>query len=189
MSHHSPPNKYTEILWGVINCVPTAIIAIVMKESAAFAADVNFAKLCWLFAVIVSFAFVFAVNSSIHSFLVVKYAKADKVAVSVGFYYMSNAMGRLFGTLCSGLVYTYTGENMGRSTGTDGTASLAACFSARTLSSVLAAGITFLINDDDAGLRCGSCITCVEPKDEEMDVLRVSVVLRQLNVVVVICFI
>ena len=50
---------------------------------------------------------IFAVNSSIHSFLVVKYDKADKVAVSVWFYYMSKALGRLMGMLGSGFLYTY----------------------------------------------------------------------------------
>ena len=43
----------------------------------------------WLMASVVMFALIFAVNSSIHSFLVVHFAKDDKVAQSVGFYYMS----------------------------------------------------------------------------------------------------
>ena len=49
----------------------------------------------WLMGTVVCFALIFAVNSAIHSFLVVHYAKEDKVAQSVGFYYMSNACGRL----------------------------------------------------------------------------------------------
>jgi predicted MFS family arabinose efflux permease len=51
------------------------------------------------------FGAVFAVNSSLHSYLIVSYAKADGVSLDVGFYYMSNAMGRLIGTLLSGWVY------------------------------------------------------------------------------------
>jgi predicted MFS family arabinose efflux permease len=47
----------------------------------------------------------FAVNSSLHSYLIVSYAKADGVSLDVGFYYMSNALGRLIGTLLSGGVY------------------------------------------------------------------------------------
>lgn len=47
----------------------------------------------------------FAVNSSLHSYLIVAYAKEDGVSLDVGFYYMSNAMGRLIGTLLSGWVY------------------------------------------------------------------------------------
>ncbi|MGV8844075.1 MAG: organoarsenical effux MFS transporter ArsJ [Pseudomonas sp.] len=51
------------------------------------------------------FGAVFAVNSSLHSYLIVSYAKADGVSLDVGFYYMSNAMGRLVGTLLSGWIY------------------------------------------------------------------------------------
>lgn len=44
-----------------------------------------------------AFCLVFAVNSSIHSYLIVRYAQGDKVAMNVGFYYCANAMGRLTG--------------------------------------------------------------------------------------------
>ncbi len=55
------------------------------------------------------FGAVFAVSSAVHSYLVVAYADADKVALTVGFYYMANAVGRLFGTLASGVVYQLAG--------------------------------------------------------------------------------
>lgn len=48
------------------------------------------------------FGALFAVNSSLHSYLIVSYAKEDGVSLDVGFYYMSNALGRLIGTLLSG---------------------------------------------------------------------------------------
>jgi predicted MFS family arabinose efflux permease len=51
------------------------------------------------------FGALFAVNSSLHSYLIVSYAKEDGVSLDVGFYYMSNALGRLTGTLLSGWVY------------------------------------------------------------------------------------
>jgi predicted MFS family arabinose efflux permease len=51
------------------------------------------------------FGVLFAINSSLHSYLILSYAKADGVSLDVGFYYMSNALGRLFGTLLSGWVY------------------------------------------------------------------------------------
>ncbi len=51
------------------------------------------------------FGALFAVNSSLHSYLIVSYAKADGVSLDVGFYYMSNALGRLIGTLLSGWIY------------------------------------------------------------------------------------
>lgn len=56
-----------------------------------------------------AFGAVFAVNSSLHSYLVLAYADGDKVAESVGFYYMANAAGRLLGTLLSGLLYQLGG--------------------------------------------------------------------------------
>jgi predicted MFS family arabinose efflux permease len=51
------------------------------------------------------FGAVFAVNSSLHSYLIVSYAKDDGVSLDVGFYYMANAMGRLIGTILSGWMY------------------------------------------------------------------------------------
>jgi predicted MFS family arabinose efflux permease len=55
------------------------------------------------------FGFVFAVNSSLHSYLIVALAKTDSVALDVGFYYMANAAGRLLGTLLSGWVFLQFG--------------------------------------------------------------------------------
>jgi predicted MFS family arabinose efflux permease len=56
-----------------------------------------------------AFAVVFAINSAVHSYLVLSYTDRDSVAVDVGFYYMANAGGRLLGTLLSGLVFEITG--------------------------------------------------------------------------------
>ena len=55
------------------------------------------------------FGIVFAVNSSVHSYLVLAYAEIDTVTMDVGFYYMANAAGRLLGTLLSGWLYLETG--------------------------------------------------------------------------------
>lgn len=51
------------------------------------------------------FGAIFAINSAIHSYLIVKYADADGVSLDVGFYYMANAAGRLTGTVLSGLLF------------------------------------------------------------------------------------
>lgn len=51
------------------------------------------------------FAVVFALNSTVHSYLILAYSGADRVAMNVGFYYMANAGGRLVGTVLSGAVY------------------------------------------------------------------------------------
>ena len=55
------------------------------------------------------FGIVFALNSSVHSYLVLAYSEADRVSLSVGFYYMANAAGRLIGTLLSGILYQQAG--------------------------------------------------------------------------------
>ncbi len=55
------------------------------------------------------FGVLFAINSSVHSYLVLAYTEADQVALNVGFYYMANAMGRLVGTLLSGVVFQFGG--------------------------------------------------------------------------------
>ncbi|RRJ85461.1 MFS transporter [Aestuariirhabdus litorea] len=51
------------------------------------------------------FGAVFAVNSSLHSYLILSYAREEGVSLDVGFYYMANAMGRLVGTLLSGWLF------------------------------------------------------------------------------------
>jgi predicted MFS family arabinose efflux permease len=55
------------------------------------------------------FGLIFAVNSSVHSYLILTYTESDQAALNVGFYYMANAMGRLVGTLLSGVVFQYGG--------------------------------------------------------------------------------
>ena len=55
------------------------------------------------------FGAVFAINSSLHSYLIVRCADSDGVSMDVGFYYMANAAGRLTGTVLSGVMYQYYG--------------------------------------------------------------------------------
>ena len=58
---------------------------------------------------LVLFGGVFAINSAVHSYLILAYSDFDKVSMNVGFYYMANAGGRLTGTILSGLVYQTQG--------------------------------------------------------------------------------
>jgi len=55
------------------------------------------------------FGATFAINSSLHSYLIVALAREDGVSMDVGFYYMANAMGRLLGTVLSGIIYQQFG--------------------------------------------------------------------------------
>ena len=58
---------------------------------------------------LIAFGVVFALNSAVHSFLILHYAEGDRVAMNVGFYYMANAAGRLTGTVLSGALYQWQG--------------------------------------------------------------------------------
>ena len=67
----------------------------------------------WLTVTLVAgllvFGAVFAVNSSLHSYLILAFTSGERVTMDVGFYYMANAAGRLLGTLLSGLSYQLGG--------------------------------------------------------------------------------
>jgi MFS family permease len=58
---------------------------------------------------LIAFGVIFALNSAVHSYLILAYTDSDKVAMNVGFYYMANAFGRLAGTVLSGLLYQWYG--------------------------------------------------------------------------------
>jgi hypothetical protein len=58
-----------------------------------------------LVAGLLAFGAIFAVNSALHSYLILAFTKAERVTMDVGFYYMANAAGRLVGTVLSGLTY------------------------------------------------------------------------------------
>nr|WP_234455324.1 organoarsenical effux MFS transporter ArsJ [Thermohalobaculum xanthum] len=63
----------------------------------------------WLTAALIAgllvFGAIFAINSSLHSYLILAFSKSERVTMDVGFYYMANAAGRLMGTVLSGLTY------------------------------------------------------------------------------------
>jgi predicted MFS family arabinose efflux permease len=88
-----------------------------------------------IIAGLIPFGLAFAVNSAVHSYLILAYADNDKVAMNVGFYYMANACGRLAGTVLSGLLYEWHG--------------LTACLWAST-GCVLAAGLLSLLLPTEA---------------------------------------
>ena len=87
----------------------SAVLAVVpMALALAVAAQVP--HLVWVVVGGLSlFGFAFAVNSSVHSYLVLAYAGSEKAAEDVGFYYAANALGRFLGTLLSGLLYQWGG--------------------------------------------------------------------------------
>ncbi len=82
------------------------------------------------------FGFVFAVNSSVHSYLILAFGSAERITRDVGFYYMANAAGRLIGTLLSGVSYQVGGLPLCLTTA--GIMALASWLAARRLRDVSA---------------------------------------------------
>lgn len=81
--------------WALALAALPAILALLPLDAAV----------AWLVAGLLAFGAVFAINSSWHSYLIVRFAREEGVSMDVGFYYMANAMGRLLGTLLSGWLY------------------------------------------------------------------------------------
>ncbi|WP_170468399.1 organoarsenical effux MFS transporter ArsJ [Ruegeria arenilitoris] len=85
-------------------CVPAALTVAVLLSSGPEP---------WLTITLVigllAFGAIFAVNSSLHSYLILAFTKSERVTMDVGFYYMANATGRLVGTVLSGLTYQIGG--------------------------------------------------------------------------------
>jgi MFS family permease len=87
----------------------SALLAVVPMGLAALVA-MKVPNLEWVVVIgLALFGFAFAVNSSVHSYLILAYAGSEKAAEDVGFYYAANALGRFFGTLLSGLLYQWGG--------------------------------------------------------------------------------
>ena len=116
------PDGHTAVWLAFVLAAFPAAIAIALE------ADVDPALVVVLG--LIGFGVVFALNSSVHSYLILAYSDGDKVAMNVGFYYMANAGGRLVGTLLSGLLYQWQG--------------LVACLWA-SVAFVLAAGLLSLL--------------------------------------------
>jgi predicted MFS family arabinose efflux permease len=95
------PDGRSALWWASVLAFVTAVIAIAMTTNLPLT-PVLISGLC-------VFGILFAINSSLHSYLIVSYAKADGASMDVGFYYMANAMGRLIGTVLSGWVYQASG--------------------------------------------------------------------------------
>ncbi|GAA4900204.1 organoarsenical effux MFS transporter ArsJ [Ferrimonas pelagia] len=95
------PDGRSALLWAGLLALVTAAVAVGIQLQWQPQFTIVFGLMV--------FGAVFAVNSSLHSFLIVHYAGEDGVSLDVGFYYMANAMGRLIGTVLSGLVFQLAG--------------------------------------------------------------------------------
>ncbi|HIF9437070.1 TPA: organoarsenical effux MFS transporter ArsJ [Photobacterium damselae] len=95
------PDGRAAMGWAGLLATVTALIALLVTF--------NLSPQITIVLGLMIFGAIFAVNSSLHSYLIVSYAKEDGVSLDVGFYYMANAMGRLMGTLLSGWIYQTQG--------------------------------------------------------------------------------
>lgn len=95
------PGSRAVMRWAMILCVIPGAIALMLHTDWPAAVVI--------IAGLMLFGGVFAINSALHSYLIVSYARADGVSLDVGFYYMANAMGRLLGTMLSGWVFQVAG--------------------------------------------------------------------------------
>ncbi len=86
-----------------------AFVLALFPAAIAVALTANFDPTTVLVVGLIAFGVIFAMNSAVHSYLVLAYADSDKVAMNVGFYYMANAGGRLLGTVLSGAMYQWFG--------------------------------------------------------------------------------
>ena len=125
---HEPDGRTATILAFILAALPAGI---------AVALSAGVAPTIVVVAGLIVFGAVFALNSAVHSYLILAYTDSDKVAMNVGFYYMANAAGRLAGTVLSGALYQW-GVQSGPSDG------LIACLWAST-AFVLVAGLLSLL--------------------------------------------
>lgn len=95
------PDGHAALFWAGLLTLVTA--------SIAYAVQIGWQPQLVIVGGLMLFGAIFAVNSSLHSYLIVSYAKGDGVSLDVGFYYMANAMGRLIGTILSGWVFQMAG--------------------------------------------------------------------------------
>lgn len=102
MSSTTAQIVHKAVVWvGVLTLIPFTLSLLVWLDVPGLTPI--------LVAGLLVFGFVFAVNSSVHSYLILAFTTGERVTMDVGFYYMSNAAGRLLGTLLSGLSYQVGG--------------------------------------------------------------------------------
>lgn len=175
------PNKWHVVLWALLNVPPVLLLGSFIQWSAAFAcalppqetyanATAEFSgadvlpslpycddaaittRVVVLITGVVLFAFVFAINSAINSGMIAGYSTNASAAKNMGFYYMSNAAGRLCGTLLSGVLYS--------------NGHFAACFWAGAVCFSITA-LASLPMRDNGVLRCGRRVACCATKSDD----------------------
>jgi predicted MFS family arabinose efflux permease len=120
---------YARLWAGFLFAVPM-VLALMLRDPGLWRPDIV------LVVGLSIFGLPFAVNSSLHSYLILAYAGSKKAAEDIGFYYAANAAGRLIGILLSGALYQADG--------------IVACLAGSAAMLLLCWGITFLLPIGDA---------------------------------------
>jgi len=94
---HSPDGR-TALIW----CLMLSLITLLITYTFA---NLGIYEEIILVVGLMVFGIFFAINSSLHSYLIVNYSSKQSISMDVGFYYMANASGRLLGTILSGTIY------------------------------------------------------------------------------------
>jgi hypothetical protein len=104
------PTAMMAMRWvGLLASIP-ALLALALDLEAGGASSTTTTITTTILVVgLMVFGGVFAINSAVHSYLIVAWSSHERVAMNVGFYYMANAGGRLTGTVLSGLIYQWQG--------------------------------------------------------------------------------
>ena len=105
----SPDGLHREVPAARVWALVLAVIPVILFFALRGADSLPVQPATIVIASLLVFGFPFAVNSSLHSYLILAYAGSRKAAEDVGFYYAANAAGRLIGTLLSGLLYQMGG--------------------------------------------------------------------------------
>ena len=122
------PDGKTAFVWAGVLMLTPALIALALSNQISPQIS--------LLGGLMIFGALFAVNSSLHSYLIVSYAGRDGVSLDVGFYYMANAAGRLLGTVLSGWIFQVAG--------------LEACLWVSSLMLLVAAGVSLALPSQKA---------------------------------------
>jgi len=100
-NHKRPVNGRNAFIWALLLAGIPLLIAAGMRVQWPLEETI--------IGGLILFGAIFAINSALHSYLIVQYASKEDVALDVGFYYMANATGRFFGTVLSGLLFQWYG--------------------------------------------------------------------------------
>jgi len=107
-------NSASRSHYTIIQITKMAVLflAVILAALTAFTATNLLSEMSLFYVIVIGlfiFGFVFAINSSLHSYLILALSEPERVTMDVGFYYMSNAAGRLLGTFLSGVSYQFGG--------------------------------------------------------------------------------